>query len=412
MREQLPVSQLLYLINYSLHRESSVSAIYTANWAEVYGLAVKQGVLALVWDGLQPLFAECMMARQEVTEKECSKQDPAKGTPSVSLIPEQDAEKENLFTNRISERGISETDLPDRVLHLQWVLNVEQIEKRYNKQKRLIGQLAAFYQEHGIRMMLLKGYGLSLLYPMPAHRECGDIDIWLYGDQERADRLLKEEKGVKIDPDKHHHTTFTIGGIMVENHYDFLNVHSHRSNREIEAELKRLAAEEPCEEIKVEGATVWLPSPNFNALFLLRHAAAHFAAAEIGLRHLVDWAVLLKHHAACIDWTWLDRLCRYHHMDRFLYAITALSIDHLGLSTEGLPTIPRNRELEEEILNEIISPRFAEKMPEQGIVHRLLFRYRRWWANRWKHRLVYREGLFATFLQQIFSHLMKPKSLK
>lgn len=400
--------KLLSLINInpagvSQFRDSSISA----NWPEVYRLAARQGVLALVWDGLQPLFAKISKVGQQG-----AKQGTAESSEPADKNTKQGTAESAEPTGKGSERELFEAALPDRVLRLQWGINVEKIEKRWARQQRLVGDLAAFYARHGIRMMLLKGYGLSLLYPTPAHRECGDIDIWLFGDQERADRLLKEEKGIKIDPDKHHHTTFTLGGIMVENHYDFLNVHSHRSNREIEAELKRLATEEPCEEIKVNGAPVWLPSPNFNALFLLRHAAAHFAAAEIGLRHLVDWAMLLKHHAPHIDWAWLDRLCRYHRMDRFLYAITALSIDHLGLSTEGLPAIPRNRELEEEILSEIISPRFAEKMPARGTLRRLGFRCRRWWANRWKHRLVYREGLFTTFLQQLLSHLMKPKSLK
>uniref|UniRef100_UPI004056F8E1 nucleotidyltransferase domain-containing protein n=1 Tax=Alistipes sp. TaxID=1872444 RepID=UPI004056F8E1 len=370
-REELSTT-LLALLRAALSPkggEESLVIPSTKDWPELYRLASQQGVLAMAWEGVE------------------------------HLLREQGEER-------------NEAELPDRRLRLQWGLNVANIETRYAKQRELISRLATFYKGHGIRLMLLKGYGLSLLYPTPSHRECGDIDIWLYGEQRRADKLLTQEKGIKIDEDKHHHTTFILGGVMVENHYDFLNVHAHRSNREIEAELQRICSEEEGRKIEVNGAEVWLPSPNFNALFLLRHAAAHFAAAEISLRHVVDWAMLLREDAPKIDWRWLDRLCREQNMHRFFYALTALSIDHLGLSAEGLPPIERERRLEEEILAEILHPRFEEKMPERGLARRLWYRYRRWWANRWKHRLVYREGLFATFLQQIISHLMKPKSLR
>lgn len=127
--------------------------------------------------------------------------------------------------------------------------------------------------------MLLKGYGVSLDYPIPAHRPCGDIDIWLFGQQEHADALLHREKGTAINLEKHHHTVFSLDGITVENHYDFLNVHAHASNREIEKKLQELAAE-PEKKVLLGEAPLYLPSVDFNALFLLRHTAGHFAAEK------------------------------------------------------------------------------------------------------------------------------------
>lgn len=101
-----------------------------AQWREIYDLSSVQGVLAQAWDGMQ-------------------------------LLPE--------------------AMRPPRALRLQWAVNVERIEKVYRRQERAIARLAAFYREHAIPMMLLKGYGLSLFYPVPEHRPCGDIDIWLSG---------------------------------------------------------------------------------------------------------------------------------------------------------------------------------------------------------------------------------------
>ena len=51
------------------------------------------------------------------------------------------------------------------------------------------------------------------------------------------------------------------------------------------------------------------------------------------------------------------------------------------------------------------------KPKEKGFIKYIYSRYKKWWGNRWKHRLVYPEGLFATFVVLAVSHLMKPATL-
>ena len=229
----------------------------------------------------------------------------------------------------------------DKSLYIRWVVNVEQVEQKYARQKRVIATLAHFFAKHGIHMLILKGYGLSLNYPVPEHRPCGDIDIWLFkiekdvngnpiiaNVQSKADRLLREELDVCIDEGKHHHTVFYIEGVMIENHYDFLNVHSHVSNRVIEKRLQSLVRER-METVLVDGEIVYLPSADFNALFLLRHSAAHFAAERIGLRHLLDWKYFVEKKAATIDWMSLEQFAKEMNMHRFLYCINGICVDFI-----------------------------------------------------------------------------------
>lgn len=335
------------------------------DWAAVYQQASAQGVLAVAWDGLMRL------------------------TAVAAFAPES---------------------LPPRVLKLQWGCNVGLIEQNYARQKALIEKLAAFYRAHGFPMMLLKGYGLSRCYPVPEHRPCGDIDIWLYGKQRQADAALYREKGIDIDPDKHHHTVFAVDGIVVENHYDFLNVHSHRSNRELEKILRRLILQSAQTE-SVGEERIFLPPAQFNALFLLRHAAGHFAAAEIGLRHIADWALFVRNYSGRIDWPALESTAREMNMHRFLHCLNAIAIDCLGLDPASLPPFEREQVLEKRVMNEILHPAFAQKLPEKGtFAATLLFKYRRWNKNRWKHRIVYREGVRSAFFQLLWSHILKPKS--
>lgn len=63
--------------------------------------------------------------------------------------------------------------------------NVERIERRYGQQRRRAAELAAAYAEAGIRTVVLKGFAVSRLYPVPEHRPCGDLDCFLCGDYEQ-----------------------------------------------------------------------------------------------------------------------------------------------------------------------------------------------------------------------------------
>ena len=103
--------------------------------------------------------------------------------------------------------------------------------------------MAALYNAHGLKMMVLKGFACSLDWPRPEHRPCGDIDIWQFGHYREGDKLVAAEKGIEIDSSHHHHTVFYWGEFMVENHYDFINVHARKANSRIEKIYKELGSE-------------------------------------------------------------------------------------------------------------------------------------------------------------------------
>ena len=102
------------------------------DWTAIEALAVKQGLSAIVLDGLDRL------------------------QPSAYDMPAM-----------MRKKWIGE------VLH--WY------ENRFELYRRAIAEMASFYSARGYRMMLLKGYACSLDWPKPKHRPTGDIDIWLFG---------------------------------------------------------------------------------------------------------------------------------------------------------------------------------------------------------------------------------------
>lgn len=365
---------------------TQVCQFQTINWKAIAALAYKQGLSAIVLDGVKAL----------------------------------------------ENNGLQEGALLEPELAQKWQkLVARSFETHYADYTKRLGQLAWFYNEHGLKLMVLKGYGLSLNYPIPEHRPCGDIDIYAFGKYQEADALISKELGIKIDNSHHHHTIFNFMGYMVENHYDLVNIHAHKSSAQIEKVLKDLALDDTHTTL-VNGQKIYLPTPNLNALFLLRHSLSHFASTNISLRQLLDWGFFVKKYTAQIDWKWLQEVLEAFHMVDFFRCCNYICIKHLGFSSDVFPPLsnrpvpgtppaqdPLNSEgelaseeisISQRILYDALYPEFAEKEPS-GLIARIVFKYRRWKANSWKHRLCYAEGRLSSFFVSAWSHLLKPKSI-
>ncbi|MCR5549181.1 MAG: nucleotidyltransferase family protein [Bacteroidales bacterium] len=290
----------------------------------------------------------------------------------------------------------------------KWMSFTLQAELDYEEYREKLQALAAFYNEAEIPVMVLKGYGLSLNYPIPQHRPTGDIDIYLFGRWKEADRLLAERMGIRIDNSHHHHSTFQFQELLVENHYDLTNVYVRPSNRRLEPLLKELAAREPVE-WKMDGASILLPCADFNALFLLRHAALHFSSGYINLRQILDWLLFVREHGAEVDWKWLYGILERENMVHFTNSLNAIGVHYLGFAPEIFPGIEQDQALIDRVFGEILHPAFQDK--EDGtLLNSLRVKMTRWWSNRWKYRLCFSDSLTAAFFHSLFAKFLKPKS--
>lgn len=299
---------------------------------------------------------------------------------------------------------------PSKVILLEWIGNtLKSYEQRYVLYKNAIGKLAGFYNKHGFRMMVLKGYACGLNWPKPEHRPCGDIDIWQFGQWHEADNALSSELGIKIDSSHHHHTVFDWMGFSVENHYDFVNVYAHKSSRELEKIFKELGQDDS-HRFELNGEKVFLPSPNLHALFLIRHMVSHFAAAEISLRQVLDWAFFVEKHTNEVNWEWLVDLLEKYHMKDFFNYINAICIEDLGFSSTIFPSVQFLPSMKEKVLNDILDPEFTAAEPKE-LFKRLVYKYRRWQGNAWKQEMCYGESRWSAFWSGIWAKLLKPASI-
>ena len=366
--------------------KSSVSGSDSADWVALKALAKRQGLSAIVLDGLNLVHGEGFMV---------------KGSSNSALTT--DSKLSTLNTQ----------------LKLEWIGEVLQYEQRYAVYEKNIRDLATFYRKHGIRMMVLKGYGLSKNYPVPNHRPCGDLDIYLFGDQEKADKLIAEELGIKIDNTHHHHSVFQFQGETVENHYDFLNVHVRKSNNRMEVKLKEIANANVNLNLDLDGSidivlttkdsndtNIVFPSVEFNAIYLLRHCAAHFASTEMTVRQVLDWGFFMEKYHREIKRDEYIPYIKQEGMYRFYNLLGLFCMSHLGFDASIFHGLYSDG-LFERFGNEILEPEFKDR--EDGrLLHSLSVKPRRWWHNRWKNRLCYPDSAWEEFVYGLWAKVLKP----
>ena len=304
----------------------------------------------------------------------------------------------------------SSLSMPERPMLKQLIGEVlTEYEDRYKLYGRVIAAMAGFYAHHSIKMMVLKGYACSLNWPRPEHRPSGDIDIWQFGKQKEGDRLVAREKGIKVDNSHHHHSVFNWNIFSVENHYDFVNVYTRRSNAEMEKVFKELGRDDS-HYVELHGSKVYLPSPNLHALFLIKHAVSHFAATNLNLRQVLDWAFFVEKHTAEIDWEWLDEMLEKYQMKEFFDCLNAICLEDLGFETSSFKGGQFDPVLKEKILADIIDPAFDDE-DYKHLIPRVLYKFKRWHANAWKRKLCYKESDWSMFWGSVWAHIVKPRSI-
>lgn len=333
------------------------------------------------------------------------------------------AEKQGLYAVVLD--GIEKLPVsarPPQEFLLEWIGEVLQgYEYQYEQYCKTIAKLAGFYNRHGYKMMVLKGYACSLDWPKPHHRPCGDIDVWLFGKQEESDSILAKEKDIEIDDSHEHHTIFQWRAFTVENHYDFIDIRHRASSPQLEAIFKELGSEAnlnendisvgkkiPC--VELCGEKVYLPSTNLHALFLLRHAMEHFASTELTIRQLLDWAFFVEKHTKEIDWKWLQGILEEFGMTPAFNMFNGICVEDFGFNAEIFPIVQFDPFLKERVFNDILEPEFSGETPK-FMIPRLFFKFHRWNANGWKNELCFKESMWSAFWSGVWGKILKPSQI-
>ncbi|MGI6122879.1 MAG: nucleotidyltransferase family protein [Acetivibrionales bacterium] len=296
---------------------------------------------------------------------------------------------------------------------LQWIGVTLQNEQNYKLRLYVMRELAAIFGKEGIDIMFLKGASLAQLYPNPEWRVFSDVDYYLYGDSEKGIKLLAEQ-GIQNSDYYHHHTQASFNGVLIENHYDFVERINHKCDVVLDDALKELATREghavKAEFLEEDLKNAYLMTPTMNAIFLMRHMSAHFVSETVPLRMLYDWALFLKKYAREVDWENVVPLYEKSGMIKFVGIVMTILKNHLEFECPACPVSLGNQAMADRVWGSIINP--PKPDPHDKFTLRYyLFEAQTFFANRWKHKLVYPGesfvGLFFKYVKLGLNMMIK-----
>ena len=328
----------------------------TVDWEEVIVLASKQGVGALAWDGLMKLYKDGVVSGEQ---------------------------------------------LPPSTIKLRWIGMVQRAERGYALQQRALLSLDPILGQAGLNVLVFKGMALSLYFPVPNHRECCDIDAYeLNRNQGDLLKCLKSVGAALGDKDRKH-STLDYKSVHFELHSSFVYRICSRKIRRMNEELVSMLVDA---EKLLDYKSIYKPSKKFDSLFVLIHAANHYKTEGMAIRHVVDWASVLK---SC-DYRWDEEWLRKYGLLPFACILNRIAREYLGFDIpENLCTC--DEKIYQRVLDDILYPQYeAGRNVSKGSL--LVRKYRRFTSRKWVYPLVGDNFWKATF-GTIVSHILDPISI-
>ena len=156
---------------------------------------------------------------------------------------------------------------------------------------------------------------------------------------------------------------------VVENHQFCTPVRGNKDMKRLEQKLRQLLSDGTEES--------W---SDFNALFLMEHAWAHFFENALSLKHLCDWAVLRKKNGEMIDWTDFEQNAKDVGFWKF-----AESMNHLADLLCGVVALDALSQEDRRLLDDMLTENKDVSMNEGWKTRFQLFR--NFFAQSWKYKM-------------------------
>ena len=340
------------------HYKTSIAQLFDCiNWYEVYNIAQRQGVLAIAWNGIEKL---------------------------------------------LSTYSIEQLRMP-RSLKIKWAINTDIVSQRYDKQWEIAKELAEKYKNDGISTIVLKGFAISQLYPIPSHRPCGDLDCFLMGEYERGN-VLAESYGASVECDFYVHSHVVYKGLVVENHQFCTPIRGNKKAKSFEKAIQGILRTEPI--IPINDSSLLSPSTLFSAIFLIVHAHRHFITEGISIRHLIDWAILLKHHVNSIDWSRFVSIINEYNRGILVFAECLTQIAHKHLNTPYICIYDcQSNFINDVVLNDIMSESTKINIKSYNAWYKRWLIISNYCKSNWKFKHFSDTSLIHSIYTQIYGYL-------
>ena len=250
--------------------------------------------------------------------------------------------------------GLEHFDVkPPQVMLLQWIGEVQVIERQNKVMNAFIAELINKLRENDIYVLLVKGQGIAQCYEKPLWRCSGDVDLFVDVDDYKHAFAFLREIAVLTSKDKAKNrdrlnSEFLLDAWIVELHGTLHANLSGKMDKVIDSVQHEVFTEEKVRVWKNGNVDVKIPAPNEDIIFVFSHILQHFFLGGIGLRQLCDLCRLLWTYRNNIDKDLLHKRLRNMGVVTEWKVFFALMVEHLGLPAEAAPLYESGYEMKAE----------------------------------------------------------------
>lgn len=284
------------LIQVALGNREMLTRIPSAEeWEEAYELARKQAIAGIAFMGISRYV--------EITHKKLIS---VKGL-EVSVDDEE-----------FDESWLEAVNLSEE-LYYTWMQQAMDIQKRNRLMDERCVELQERLKEDGFNSCILKGQGVARLYKSQSdekfegfeskdkhedtltsnpstlthYRQSGDIDVWVFGGQEKVLSYITNT-GKNSNWDYSHVEYNCFDDAAVEVHYRPSSVPNLFLNRKLQAFYSSYEKVGNMNDTHIESGIISTPTDEFNIVYILLHIYRHFIGGGIGLRQVMDYYFVLQ----------------------------------------------------------------------------------------------------------------------
>ncbi|MBR4707254.1 MAG: nucleotidyltransferase family protein, partial [Pseudobutyrivibrio sp.] len=235
-----------------------------------------------------------------------------------------------------------------KVLLLQWIGEVQIIEKQNKDMNAFIAELIEKLRKEDIYAILVKGQGIAQCYNRPNWRLSGDVDLLLSKDNYEKAKAFLLPLGDITEPEeaRKKHFAMQIEQWTVELHGSLHVGLSARVDRMLDNVQRdvfhrgevRSVVLDVNDNLNDNGTTksfksvqVFLPAANEDVVYVFAHILQHFYKGGIGLRQICDWCRLLWTYRESLNHEYLESKIREAGLMSEWKAFYNLASRYLGM---------------------------------------------------------------------------------
>lgn len=224
---------------------------------------------------------------------------------------------------------------------LAFVGTTLQLERHNSAMNAFIAELLLQTTKAGIKWVLIKGQGVAQCYVRPKWRNAGDIDLLVddanYTKAQRFFDIFTGHAVSEKNENSRKHLEYYLGSWLVELHGTVHTNLSKKIDDVVDKAQKKVFDDGEVRVWENGDASVFLPSPDNDVIFVFTHILQHFFRGGIGLRQLCDLSRLLWAYRNSINKSLLNqRLEQMGVMSEWM-VFGCILVDILGLQKEAMP---------------------------------------------------------------------------